>query len=81
MQRPLAGLLETGQELLTVLFELLAAALLAGIGLSAERIGVAALATDTTMALWFTYVGLVALAGALVVTRDRLVPRLRAVIA
>ncbi|WP_435196593.1 hypothetical protein [Natronomonas sp. EA1] len=74
-------LLETGAELFTVLVELLATIALAGIGLSAERVGAAALATDTAMALWFTYIGLVALAGALLVTQNRLAPRVRAALA
>ena len=47
-------------------------------GVFMEQSGVAALATDTTVGLWMTGLGAVALGAAYLVATDRLLPRVRA---
>ena len=54
------------------------AAVLSVLGLLAEQAGLETYGTgDVQMALWFGFVGLLLLAGAGLLVRDRLAPRLR----
>ena len=70
---------ETFAEFLTAAFDVLVTVGLTIAGLSAELHSVELLSSDTTMALWFGYMGLVALyAGVVVFGGKRLGPRLRA---
>jgi hypothetical protein len=65
-------------EVVELAFDLLVTVLLTGAGVSAELHSVELLGTDQTMALWFAYMGLVALyAGVVVFGGDRVASRLQ----
>ena len=65
-------------ESLSLVGYALLATLLSGLGLLAEQAGFARFgAGDVQMALWFGFVGLLLLVGAVLLVRDRLVPRIR----
>lgn len=65
-------------EVAELAFDLLVTIALTGAGISAELHSVELLGTDATMALWFGYMGLVALyAGVVVFGGDRVASRLQ----
>jgi hypothetical protein len=68
---------ETVGEAGTMLFELLVAVALTVAGVGAELQSAQAFGSDTLMAAWLGYMGLVALyAGVVVIGKGRLLPRL-----
>ena len=65
-------------ELAELVVELLLTVVLTLLGVGAELNSVQALGSDLTMALWFGYIGVLALyAGVFKLGRERLVPHLR----
>jgi hypothetical protein len=72
---------ETLTEATTVVFDVLVMVVLTAAGFRAELHSAALLSTDTMVALWFAYMGAVALyAGLVVFGADRIGPRLRTLV-
>lgn len=72
---------ETLTEATAVVFDLFLMVVLTAAGLRAELHSAALLSTDTVVALWFAYMGAVALyAGLAVFGADRIGPRLRSLV-
>jgi hypothetical protein len=71
-------LAEVAAEAATLVAYTLLATLLSALGLFAERASLATFGTgDLQMALWYGFVGLLLLAGAGLLVRDRILPRVR----